>query len=94
MQHLDLTKVVKIPAPIKICIPSAPVTKPVTGNSSFTSGSSGTTSIPDYAQARWQSDFLPTLHHKLGAIDGHTWELPGGQVQWIQEVVPSLCKVS
>jgi hypothetical protein len=83
MQRLDLTKVVKIPAPIKVRISSAPVT----GNSSFTSGGGGTTSIPDYAQARWTADFLPTLYSKLGAVEGNNpWDLPGGDVQWIQEV--------
>ncbi|KAJ6609184.1 hypothetical protein B0H10DRAFT_1668019, partial [Mycena sp. CBHHK59/15] len=36
--------------------------------------------------ARWTTDFLPTLYCKLGATDSNPWDLPGGDVQFIQEV--------
>lgn len=51
----------------------------------ITAGNSGGTGIPGYAQSRWVTDFLPTMHAALGTME-NMWELPGGDVKFIQMI--------
>ncbi|KAJ7446242.1 hypothetical protein B0H11DRAFT_2421105 [Mycena galericulata] len=54
------------------------------GNSGGNTGG-GPTGIPNYAQARWVSDYLPTLAAKLGTLE-NMWDLPQGDVDFVQGV--------
>lgn len=55
------------------------------GNSGGNAGGGGPTGIPNYAQARWVSDYLPTLAAKLGTLE-NMWDLPQGDVDFVQGV--------
>ncbi|KAJ6609899.1 hypothetical protein B0H10DRAFT_1812773, partial [Mycena sp. CBHHK59/15] len=41
--------------------------------------------LPAFVQARWTSDYLPTLYAGIGSAE-KPWELPGGDIGFIQEV--------
>ncbi|KAF8200519.1 hypothetical protein K438DRAFT_1819271 [Mycena galopus ATCC 62051] len=84
--RLDLTQLGKAvkAAPIKLHLSTPSISS--TGNSVSHSSGGGSTSVPAFVQARWVSDFLPTLYHALGGIKGNSWDLPGGDVDFIQDV--------
>ncbi|KAJ7102681.1 hypothetical protein C8R43DRAFT_1141157 [Mycena crocata] len=51
--------------------------------SAAAAGGGGGTRIPAYAQARWATEFLPTIGADLGT-QGNQWELPGGDLAFLQ----------
>ncbi|KAJ7150480.1 hypothetical protein C8R43DRAFT_951454 [Mycena crocata] len=56
---------------------------PVTQSAAAGGGGGGGSQIPAYAQARWATEFLPTVGADLGTLPNQ-WDLPGGDVAFLQ----------
>ncbi|KAJ7080031.1 hypothetical protein B0H15DRAFT_804274 [Mycena belliarum] len=86
VRRLDLSKIAKkVKGAPSTLITGAGNPVPGGGSGGGGGGVAFVTGVPAFAQARWVQHFLPTVHAAIGAL-ANPWDLPGGDVKFIQDV--------